>query len=1217
MYLQLTRVKKVQKSGSYDYDVEYEAEVRDSSADFLSKIGNLELTDLDFSEFSDHNYTVQSITQSYDNTYVDGYKYVLPWKNPFLSATAANTYELNELRPGIYVRKYWDKIFDAAGYTYEFDEKDNFEIQFDKLIIPYNGEDVKVSDDSDLIVEADISNPFSLTSSVSNTLYIGSTPTATTNGFDAPLILDNEITDVSGQYNPVTGIYQPTFTVPLPSVLKFQFTVDYEIYINLPVDATLSKINPSSTNNGVRVKPSLTLRNINNVLYPNVLTQYNIPVGATYSAGSTLLYSDVANIENQISPLFTWAQIKERLRMDVSYLTGGDVLGWKNGSTYYRPTYVVKIKTINMLVVPQDLSLGYNIPVDINQFVPKKIKQSDFIKSIAQMYNLFISVDSDDSTKLIIKTRDQFYDEGVVRDWTSKLAKDQMQDIKFLPELSSKKLILSYKPDNDVANKGYLDNVKEVYGQIEYVYDNEYVKGVDKKELIFSPTPNDITAFDANTPIIDGYQPKNNIRILLDNGVRTCDAYKIRQNGSPVSVSNYPLISHFNDDLNPTFDINYGVCDYYFYNVETTTDNNLYNLHWRRTLGQINNGEMLTAYFNLNNVDIQKLRLNDKIRIDNSYWNINKVIDYNTNGNNLTVVELISIDDELELPPVKTKVIRRPNKGDSPLREVIGAPNIMGPVRPGGLNTILSPLVDVKGTGNYVDNTKGLVVGDDNTIATDGGSVRVNGDGNIINSGADVFGDYNTVEPDSKNVSITGDGNTIAGGLSDIFILGDGINATQSNTITETINGITASTLTSGLPGVLSIDNTTGGNDIIVGVSDKIKSQPAKALNLYSDNRIINTVDNIYSNTVEKFQIDPLLLSGGTKWESYDVVTGEAVKVGITPGKFNISSLNGFLGTYSSVFSFNSDSIELINEDTSTGIKDTISIDPQQLGNGTGIKSEDTSTGQLSGIGVRPNGVGISSTDSIGIGINLDTIIGLSPNTYTSFNTGIEANPQNTFIHANSDSSTASPNNELYSYAILGRDSIGGTSQFFGGIYLGNNRVNPIASGSLGLGFDGVIINSVNSNIPASIPGVVILGGNGITASTSNMVYVPNLNIQTLGTASPVNNVGIDAGGNLVIGTTGGSVPSVITTYTSSGVIATDISLIDSTGGVMNMVLPNATGFSASKFTIKDKVGNALVNNIIINATASQVIDGSSTYTMTLNWESITLLSDGNNWFIV
>jgi hypothetical protein len=68
-------------------------------------------------------------------------------------------------------------------------------------------------------------------------------------------------------------------------------------------------------------------------------------------------------------------------------------------------------------------------------------------------------------------------------------------------------------------------------------------------------------------------------------------------------------------------------------------------------MGQINNGKMLIANFDLKENDIQALKLNDKIRIDNSWWNINKVIDYDANARKLTRVELISIDNEINFTP--------------------------------------------------------------------------------------------------------------------------------------------------------------------------------------------------------------------------------------------------------------------------------------------------------------------------------------------------------------------------------------------------------------------------------------------------------------------------------------------------------------------------------------------------------------------------------------
>ena len=215
MYLQLTDVKKVQKPGSHDYDVEYEAEIRDSSADFFSKISNLELTDLDFSEFK-HVYNVASITASFDNTYTDGYKYTLN----YIDANTTN-YDIKDFRPGMYVRNYWDKIFDATGYTYTFEEKDNFVIQFDKLFIPYNGDVPKPTEEETSWVIADEQTvPF--------TYSVTSSPI-----YPAPtrIILDNEIQDAYGYYNPTLGEYTVPFDLSTTDKIIYEFKVTYDMQI--------------------------------------------------------------------------------------------------------------------------------------------------------------------------------------------------------------------------------------------------------------------------------------------------------------------------------------------------------------------------------------------------------------------------------------------------------------------------------------------------------------------------------------------------------------------------------------------------------------------------------------------------------------------------------------------------------------------------------------------------------------------------------------------------------------------------------------------------------------------------------------------------------------------------------------------------------------------------------------------------------------------------
>jgi len=134
---------------------------------------------------------------------------------------------------------------------------------------------------------------------------------------------------------------------------------------------------------------------------------------------------------------------------------------------------------------------------------------------------------------------------------------------------------------------------------------------------------------------------------------------------------------------------------------------------------------MLVAYFHLTEADIQTLKLNDKIRIDNSWWNINKVIDYDANAEMPTKVELISIDTEIELAPFVTN----PGTPTSPPITATSSESNLT-TRSTEANVNLSGFdVIVRGEGNNIgDGLRGLVIGDNQTLSEDGIiTPRING----------------------------------------------------------------------------------------------------------------------------------------------------------------------------------------------------------------------------------------------------------------------------------------------------------------------------------------------------------------------------------------------------------------------------------------------------------------------------------------------------------
>jgi hypothetical protein len=720
-YLQLLSVDKVQQSDSYEDVIEYQVLVKDAQSDFFTKIDNSLLEDIDLS-YLNNPFTASSILASFSHTVSDGYVYVLPH-------TPNNTLPINEFKPAVYAKTYWDKIHQLAGFTYEW--ADLSDAYFDKLVIPYNGGQVNIGYE-DFLVAANVSNDYTGTQPVGQnvTFYDALTGWAETQ--------DNQLL-----FDPTTGEYEVPFNIVSGQSINFEVSINYEIFLDNSTGSTVWLVDMDSSaatkyyayQPTVRVKNgTVTLNQWNTVDFLSAFNINHLKTEGSLANGSTSIGTGTYTFTLPVSPLNAANILTMDTGIQVFTGTVGALvsanLRWKDANSTGATDVTVDPRldaTVRVRIIPSEGVVVSGATLVMNDYIPRQVKQKDLIKSFCTMYNLFVEQDVDNPQKLIYRHRDEYYDSGTEKDWTLKLAKDRQQQLQFLPELSAKKLLLTYKQDSDEPNKTYEDAVREIYGQVEFTFDNEYVKGVDKKELIFSPTPINVNSFGAAVPMIGG-TPKTNLRVLIHDGTRTCQPYNIIDyvaitgytgitatpiytNVGELNVTTYPMVHHMNDPFNASFDINFAICDFYYYPNIGLTNNNLFNTYWRRTVNQINRGKMLSAYFDLEEDDIQTIRLNDKIRIDNSWWNINRIQDYNANSRTLTKVELLSIDDELSLP-----IFHSPTK----------------PSRKTGLDALMGVVLDFY-RNNNVNLSEGAVV--------------VKGIGNVVNEGLEGFvqGDYKVI----------------------------------------------------------------------------------------------------------------------------------------------------------------------------------------------------------------------------------------------------------------------------------------------------------------------------------------------------------------------------------------------------------------------------------------------------------------------------------------
>ena len=778
--MQLVSINKKQKNGKYDDEITYSVLVKDNVSDFFTQINNKELTDLTGFGWMNHNYTADVVKSTFNNTIKDGFKYIMPFTPEGQSAAEYDdtSLDLTEFSPGIYAKIYFDKIFQNAGYSYSWPTMDDASINFSKLIIPFNGEKPIVNAVEVIDYTAEVKSSTTQTISTRtqniNPVGVGSARYEIIQSTYDRVNMTNEISDPSNRWNSLFSRYNPPNLPSNQNSIQIEYEVDWELITNSFGTAYLKNYNTSSSLK-FNVFPTIKMRRAGTAQYlasTNILDTdgnfFKFNDGMFISNGTTVLKngtSTFTQLAQGIDPAFD-IEVCSNVSTSSGWMfkATNNIAGTNRTSTNFglRITDIrVKIKTM------VEGTYGYNVPVDMTRYVPQKVKQSDFIKSIFTMFNLYAEVDKDNPKRINLVSRDKYYDDGKINDWTKKLEKSEAQDIRFIPEISSKSIILTYKEDSDISNKIYKEATGEIYGQQKFTFDNEFIKEEKKQEITFSPTPIFNTKFGAVCPMWLGGAPKCNLRILYDGGELACGPYSIinyrLNSGSSfgVSASSYPYVGHWDKPVNPTFDLNFGVCDYYFRtdNFGSLTNNNLFNLHWRRTLNQINTGKIMTASFNLTETDILNVKLNDKIRIDNSWWNINKIQDFDANNRKPTKVELISIDDNLFIPFQKKRKVRDIVDLST---DLVAIPiRTLTKERNNFLSVNLSSYdIEVKGKYNYIleDVTSATVVGNGNLISANS---QVYGNDNIIAAESIVNGNSNIVTEEGGGSIVNGNGVTV------------------------------------------------------------------------------------------------------------------------------------------------------------------------------------------------------------------------------------------------------------------------------------------------------------------------------------------------------------------------------------------------------------------------------------------------------------------------
>jgi hypothetical protein len=752
-------VMQLRKILKQENAITYEVVFIGKLLNIFSELGDKELNGLDdngfpYIDFSDldHQWDYGRVTSSWSNT--SGYVYpMLDYgvNEPF-NVQGINAWRLEQFRPALFLYEILDRIFSFANFSYSSSFlTSSF---FKRLIIPWTNEGFVISDSE--IARRETSANISSTIDVNSQFFpnypiFGNYQNSWRVEFSQLVDPFNNWSDVNDEYTvPQYGYYifnaqltweterisNPVFPTPIAPLYDI-----YYVYVRFK-----------------RYQASTGQISIVSDVYHWIQGDGTYTIGATHTE--------------------TFAYSLPSIQLDIGDKIWLEVYAYSIDAAQYQTNITggfIQASTDND--AGQEIVQGQTIPM--NALVPS-IGMADLLLSVIKMFNLYIEVDPENERNLLIETRDDFYAAGATQDWTYKLARDKNISLEPTSVLVDKRYVYTYQSDDDFDNSRYEGKYGRVYGDVRVEVDNDFTQSDKELEIEFSPT---VLVNDRNSNRIIGRiyaediqegieQTKHNIRVLYWGGLLPSSPQWVfrylqaqGQNQPALAIDTlqdfYPYAGHWDNPITPSLDINFGVTRELRYTANSytgtlqITNANLFNLYHRNYFLEITDkdSKVMKAYFYLEPQDINKLDFRDQIIIDNSYWRINKIMDYNPFNEGLTKVELIKIKEPITFNKTLTAL------GKSAAIE-------------DGLGKVKSPNIKrLKRSSNLFPDFAGSVQGRNNRIGEGSVQFMIQGDNNVVGEG-------------SKNVTILGNNNQVDAGLHNVQLINtNGVHVQESNMV--------------------------------------------------------------------------------------------------------------------------------------------------------------------------------------------------------------------------------------------------------------------------------------------------------------------------------------------------------------------------------------------------------------------------------------------------
>lgn len=796
------------------------------------------LSDLDMSSYN-HTYNLASITMSWTKDSSHGYFYGLKDLGYNYNYAGLNSTTVRDWKPDIYAIPVFRKILNEAGYSIEGDWINSEEAN--NLIIPFNQKLLEISPTysqsflfrvgltANQPIKAQIPKTFTsagnianYTNYVSGTTSIGSPRIEFTDDFNSP----------NGDPPNVWSTTLFEYTHPASSsgtdVTRFggylkitdtdkglqPYTNKGEISFIRSGNSTMG-FNPFyPKNNSIAFNYSLPFPGYSfGIPYHPDYNSSASYVGTPINTGNTQSRTIQLNFNTEYldgsNTKRTPLAAGEKVTMVVNRVVVGTYSAGFTFSVIDKSSFISNELYLSAGVNPNQI-------INMNNVLPKNVKQRDFILWIQKTFNLIFEPSKNIVNTIKIMPYDDYYAEGAIKNWSQKLDISQPVEKQILAETQNKTLIISNAEDKDFYNTDYKSKTNTVYGEFKTEIDNDFLKGTKKIDIGFASTPlvrvpnsNNIVIPTFIKADMTGGFIETKIRLLQKSSTGTIPL----TGGDTITIdgnvfTSYPYIGHYNNPYNVTSDLNFGQCNYLYFPQTVVTNNTQFNRYYYKMWSELSDKDsrIIRAKFYLNADDIYNFKFNDKIYLDfegnGQYYRVNKISGYDPTRIGLCDVELIKIKF-FNIPVTKQIFIPLSN------------PNIA--IANMDLSNTSSARTIVTGKNNSSEGDGVLIFGNRNSLTS--GNLIVSGNSNRVGSYASasmVIGDDNEIQGGSNNVNVFGNKNIVTFGASNSTVIGDSAFVSSPNTI------------------VLSNTVIFNNNLITAGVDE--------VLGLYPDNKIINLI---------------------------------------------------------------------------------------------------------------------------------------------------------------------------------------------------------------------------------------------------------------------------------------------------------------------------------------------------------------------------------------